>query len=155
MKTSEAGLAFISAHEGTVLRAYDDFRPGYLLKPGDAVKGTLTIGVGHTGPDVFIGQTITQAQALELLKKDLAGAEADVERFVTAKVTQNQFDALVSFVFNVGGTNFRKSTLLRRLNSGDVAGAAQQFMVWNKSKGQVLPGLTKRRAAEADLFLKG
>lgn len=153
MKTSDSGVALICGHEGFVPRAYDDFRPRYELKPGDAVKGTLTIGYGHTGPDVKIGQTITEAQGRELLRSDLAAAEKDVTNAVHVPMKQHEFDALVSFVFNVGGTNFRKSTLLKKLNAGDRAGAAQQFAVWNKSKGQVLQGLVRRRAAEAKLFL--
>ena len=154
MKTSDAGVALICAHEGFVGRAYDDFRPKHELKAGDTVRGTLTIGYGHTGSDVSIGQTITEVQGRDILRRDLATAEGDVTGAVKVPLTQNQFDALVSFVFNVGGSNFRKSTLLKKLNARDFAGAAQQFAVWNKSKGQVLAGLSKRRAAEAALFLR-
>lgn len=154
MKVSDGGVAFVARHEGIVLRAYDDFAPAKELKPGDAVKGTLTIGVGHTGPDVHIGQTITEAEAMALLRADLGTAEAAVNRLVTVPLTQNQFDALVSLVFNIGEGNFSKSTLLRRLNAGEREAAAGQFGRWNKSKGVELAGLTKRRAAERELFLK-
>lgn len=91
---------------------------------------------------------------MALLRADLGTAEAAVNRLVTVPLTQNQFDALVSLVFNIGEGNFSKSTLLRRLNAGEREAAAGQFGRWNKSKGVELAGLTKRRAAERELFLK-
>lgn len=155
MKTGDAGVALIKSFEGFVARAYDDFRPTYQLKPGDKVQGTLTIGYGHTGADVTIGTAITEAEGDALLRKDLATAEAAVSAAVVKPLTQNQFDALVGFTFNVGGGAMKGSTLIRKFNAGDISGAAAQFGLWNTSKGKVLAGLTRRRAAERDLFLRG
>lgn len=153
MKTSERGIALICAHEGFVPVAYDDFAPKKALKPGDKVRGTLTIGYGSTGPHVFIGQEITEAQGKELLKRDLATAEAAVNEAVRVTLKQNEFDALVSFAFNVGAGAFKGSTLLKKLNAGDRIGAADQFLRWDKSKGIALAGLTRRRLAERNLFI--
>jgi lysozyme len=95
---------------------------------------------------------ITQARAEELLKQDVASAEAEVKRLVTVPLTQHQFDALVDFVFNCGAGNLQHSTLLRLLNAGDYASTAAHFGDWVKSGGHVLPGLVRRRYAEAQLF---
>lgn len=140
MKTSPNGRALIRKAEGDRLTAY--YCPA----------GVLTIGVGHTGPDVKPGMTITQAQSDALLSADLAKFEAAVSRNVKVPLTQNQFDALVSFTYNLGEGALRSSTLLRMLNAGDYTGAAAQFARWDKAGGKVLAGLTKRRAAEAALF---
>lgn len=142
MKTSSNGRALIREYEGEKLTAY--------VCPA----GVLTIGVGHTGSDVTRGLTITKAQSDSLLVADLAKFEAAVAAAVKVPLTQNQFDALVSFAFNVGAGALRSSTLLKLLNARDYAGAAAQFGRWNKGGGRVLPGLTKRRAAEAALFRK-
>lgn len=96
---------------------------------------------------------ITLDQATSLLHADLINAGRDVSLVVTAPVNDNQFGALVSFTFNLGIGNLRSSTLLKKLNAGDYAGAAAEFPRWNKANGQVLPGLVKRRAAEQQLFL--
>lgn len=148
------GLKLVKEFEGLRLVAYDDLAPNKVLKPGDAIKGTLTIGHGHTGPDVFIGQAITEEEAERLLRADLDTAENAVAELVEVPLNENQFSALVSFVYNVGSGNFLKSTLLKRLNRGEIDRAAEEFARWNKSKGQVLVGLTRRRAAEKALFLK-
>ena len=137
---SEKGLALTEQFEGLRLEAYQDS------------VGVWTIGYGHTGPDVHAGLTITQEQASALLLQDAGTAVAAVNRLVTVPLTQNQFDALVDFVFNLGSGNFAKSTLLRELNAGNTAAAAAQFLVWNRAGGVVLPGLTRRRQAEAELF---
>lgn len=142
MKTSSTGRALIRQFEGDKLTAY--------ICPA----GVLTIGVGHTGSDVKRGMTITQAQSDALLVADLAKFEKAVAAAVKVPLTQNQFDALVSFAFNVGVGALRDSTLLRLLNAGDYKGAAAQFGRWNKGGGSVLPGLVKRRADEAALFGK-
>ncbi len=134
------GLALTEQSEGLHLKAYQDS------------VGVWTIGYGHTGPDVHAGLTITQEQASDLLLQDVGTAVATVNRLVTVPLTQNQFDALVDFVFNLGSGNFAKSTLLRELNAGNTAAAAAQFLVWNRAGGVVLPGLTRRRQAEAELF---
>jgi len=137
---SDQGLALTAQFEGLQLTAYQD------------PVGVWTIGYGHTGPDVVPGLTITQEQASDLLLQDVSGAVAAVNRLVTIPLTQNQFDALVDFTFNVGQGNLASSTLLRELNAGNTAGAAAQFLVWVYAKGVELPGLVTRRQAEAALF---
>ncbi len=97
---------------------------------------------------------ITYAQAVALLQADLINAGRDVSLVLAVPVNDNQFGALVSFTFNLGIGNLRSSTLLKKLNAGDYAGAAAEFPRWNKANGQVLPGLVKRRAAEQQLFLQ-
>lgn len=153
MKTSAKGRRFIQRHEGLRLTAYDDLNPHRELKLGDHVEGTLTIGTGHTG-GVHIGQTITEAEADAFLRQDLVHAERAVNQHVFVRLTQNQFDALVSFVFNVGAGAFERSTLLKRLNAGDYEAVPSELKRWTRSKGRVLSGLVKRRAAEAALFAK-
>jgi lysozyme len=134
-------ISLIKKHEGLRLEAY-------LPTPNDV----WTIGYGHTHTTKQ-GQKITEAQAETLLRKDIAWAEEAVNESVVVPLTQNQFDALVSFVFNVGAGAFGSSTLLRLLNSKDYEGAANQFLRWNKQKGVALKGLTKRREEERKLFL--
>ncbi|MGN6142413.1 MAG: lysozyme [Mesorhizobium sp.] len=149
-KTSPAGRSAITQREGCVLTAYTDS------------AGIWTIGVGHTSaagaPKVTKGMRITAAQADEILSHDLAAVEKTVNGAVKVALNQNEFDALVSLVFNIGGGAFKGSTLLRKLNAGDRAGAADQFLVWNKAtvKGKkvALPGLTVRREAERRQFLR-
>ncbi|NSY17278.1 glycoside hydrolase family protein [Neorhizobium sp. AL 9.2.2] len=151
LRTSAAGRKAIAQHEGTRLTAYLDS------------VGVLTIGVGHTSaagpPIVKKGMKITAAECDEILARDLAAVETDVNRLVKVPISQNQFDALVSLVFNIGGTAFRKSSLLKKLNAGDVSGAGAQFLVWNKGtvngKKVKIQGLTTRRQAERALFLSG
>lgn len=144
MKASDSGVALIRRFEGCELTAYLD------------AVGVLTIGVGHTGPDVSVGQTITEEQADDLLRADLEDTEHCVNSAVPHPLLQSEFDALVSFVFNVGCNAFRGSTLLKLILAGDMDGAVVQFTRWNKGrvKGELveLAGLTKRRKAEADLF---
>ena len=138
---SDDGLELTKKSEGLRLTAYQDS------------VGVWTIGYGHTGPEVHRGQTITEEQAIELLRKDVATAVAAVNRLVTVSLKQHQFDALVDFVFNLGSSRLSKSRLLRKLNAGDVAGAAEQFLVWVRAGDQVLPGLVTRRKAERAMFL--
>jgi len=142
--TGAAGISLIKNFEGLVLEAYPD--PGTGGAP-------WTIGYGHTGKDVKPGLVITPDKAEELLRKDLQIFEAGVNSFVTTQITQNQFDALVSFAYNCGLNNLSSSTLLKLVNAGDKAGAADQFLRWNKAAGKVMAGLTKRRTAERALFL--
>jgi lysozyme len=150
-----AGAEFIRHEEGCVLQAYDD-ATGKVVPRGGSVRGTLTIGIGHAGDDVYIGQTITEAQAFALLDKDLDAAEDAIERLVKVPLNDNEHAALVAFVFNVGEPRFSTSTLLRLLNAGDRAGAAGQFSRWNKTTiaGRLVEsdGLVGRRAREAALF---
>lgn len=133
-----------------LIKSYEKFRPtAYLPTPRDV----WTIGWGHTR-GVKQGDTCTQPQAELWFLQDVAGAVAAVNGGVKIDVSQNQFDALVSLAFNIGGFAFTGSTLLRKLNATDIPGAAAQFAVWNKQAGRVLPGLVARRAAEAALFLR-
>jgi lysozyme len=140
-KYSDAGLALTKGFEGLRLTAYQD------------TAGVWTVGYGHTGPAILAGMTISEADAEALLRADLADAVACVNRAVTGTITQNQFDAMVDFCFNAGRGNFSQSTLLRKVNLGDFAGAAMQFGLWVHAGGVVVPGLVRRRKAEAALFL--
>ncbi|ELJ5833590.1 lysozyme [Enterobacter kobei] len=145
MQTSEKGIALIKQFEGCKLTAYQDS------------VGVWTIGYGWTQPvdgkPIRAGMTIKQETADRLLKTGLVSYESDVSRLVKVGLTQGQFDALVSFTYNLGSRSLSTSTLLRKLNAGDYAGAADEFLRWNKAGGKVLNGLTRRREAERALFL--
>lgn len=141
-KTNKAGVELIKKFEGLRLTAYQDS------------VGVWTIGYGHTRT-AREGMKITEPEAEALLRDDLADAESDVSRMVSVPLNDNQFAALVSFVFNLGGNNFAFSTLRKMLNKGLYEGAGKQFARWNKAGGKVLPGLSRRRDAERELFLKG
>ena len=145
MQTSEKGIALIKEFEGCKLTAYQDS------------VGVWTIGYGWTQPvdvkPIRAGMTIKQETAERLLKTGLVSYESDVSRLVKVSLTQGQFDALVSFTYNLGARSLSTSTLLRKLNAGDYAGAADEFLRWNKAGGKVLNGLTRRREAERALFL--
>lgn len=136
-----SGLALIKRFEGLELKAYRD------------PVGVLTIGYGSTGSHVKPGMVITEAQAEELLKKDLARFEAAVDKLCPI-ATDNQFSALVSLAFNVGEGEggLKTSTLRRKHNEGDYVGAANEFARWRFAGGRELAGLVKRRAAEAQLY---
>ena len=136
---NSAGLALIKEYEGYVGHAYLD------------TGGAPTIGYGHTR-GVTMGQKCTPEQAEVWLREDLASAEADVSKLVKVPLTDNQFSALVSFTFNLGGAQLGKSTLLKLLNAGNYAGAGSQFQFWVFDNGKKLAGLIKRRAAEAALW---
>jgi lysozyme len=145
MITNAAGLSLIRQAEGLRLRAY--------LCPANV----WTIGIGTTvypdGRKVQRGDKCTEQQAADYLANDVKVFERAVAKMVTVPLTGNQFSALVSFAYNVGGGALSKSTLLRLLNNGDYAGAANQFRRWNLAAGNELPGLVNRRAAERALFL--
>ena len=145
-KTSDSGKAFIKSFEGKRLAAYDDG------------VGVWTIGYGTikypNGVKVKKGDVCTDAQVDQYFSNDLVKFENSVNSLVKVPLTQNQFDALVSFAYNLGATNLSNSTLLRKLNSKDYKGAAAEFQKWNKAGGKVMNGLTKRRNAEMELFLK-
>lgn len=141
MKTSLAGLRLIKKFEGLRLKAY--------ICPA----GVLTIGYGSTGAHVKPGMVITAAEAEALLIKDLARFENAINRLVKVPLNQNQFDALASFIFNIGIGAFEKSTLLRLLNAKDYLKAADQFGRWTRGGGVVLEGLVRRRREEKNLFL--
>lgn len=148
MQTSDKGIALIKGFEGCRLTAYPD--PGTGGAP-------WTIGYGWTypvdGKPIKPGMKIDQATADRLLKTGLVSDENDVQKLVKVKLTQNQFDALVSFAYNVGSRALSTSTLLKKLNAGDNKGAADEFLRWNKAGGKEMPGLTKRRKAEREVFL--
>ncbi len=141
MKTSTSGRAAIEEREGRRLTAYRD------------TKGVLTIGVGHTGrmspPAVTAGMTISEAECDAMLGADLAPVEAVINSAVKVPLTQNEFDAMVSLGFNVGVTGLKGSSVIRRLNIGDVAGAADAFLMWDRP-----PLLLARRKAERAQFLE-
>lgn len=144
MQVSQAAIDLIKEFEGCYLEQY--------ICPA----GVSTIGIGTTridGKPVPEGLVITETQAEQYLAEDLSLFESAVERLVTVPLTQSQFDALVSFTYNVGQGNLQNSTLLRKLNSSDYPGAANEFPRWNRGGGKVLPGLTRRREAERELFL--
>lgn len=116
--------------------------------------GILTACYGHTGPELRMGQTFTQNECNAYLEADLKTATAAVDRLVKVKLSTNERNALISFVYNVGEGNFASSTLLKKLNAGDRKGASNEFGRWVNAKGVRLQGLVNRRAAERDLFLK-
>lgn len=146
-RTNAQGVQIIKSSESLRLRAYR------------CPAGKWTIGYGDTGPSVRPGLTITEAEAEERLAHRLAFEfEPGVEQLLAVSVSGNQFSALVSFAYNAGLEALAESTLLRKLNAGDDAGAAAEFPRWNKKRDAsgrmiVLPGLTTRRAAERELFL--
>ena len=139
MNVSKQGLEFIKSFEGCKLSAYL------------CSAKVPTIGYGHTD-GVYLGQTVTREKADELLKSDLVRFEAIVTKLLKLKVSQNQYDALVSFAFNCGEGNLAKSTLLKLVNEGKHREAGAQFLRWDKAAGVVVAGLTRRRQAEKELF---
>ena len=139
---SDRGADLIKAAEGLRLTAYR------------CPAGVWTIGFGHTA-NVKEFDTCTIEQADALLFEDCFEAEEAVKQLVKVPINQNQFDALVSFTFNLGVTRLEKSTLLRKLNTGDYIGCALEFPRWNKAGGKILPGLVKRRLEEQTLFTEG
>jgi lysozyme len=146
MSTSQNGINLISSFEGCELKAY--------LCPAKV----WTIGFGTTvypnGVKVKKGDSCTLEQAKQFKAHDLKRFEKTVNDLVKVPLTQNQFDALVSLTYNIGTGAFEKSTLLKKLNTGDYQGAADQFTVWNKGGGKVLQGLVNRRAKEKEVFLR-
>lgn len=145
----EAGLAVVREIEECELEAYKD--PGSKRADGEPI----TIGWGHTDPGVIkLGDTCTQEQADMWLEEDAAEAEAIIEDTVQVSLSDNQAGALLSFVYNIGEGQWRKSTLLRKLNTADYAGAAAEFPKWNKNDGKIMNGLIRRRRVERALFEK-
>ena len=143
-KINKETLELIKEFEGRELEAYVD------------PVGVWTIGYGHTAmagsPIPKKGMKLTVQEAEALLLKDLVKYENPVRRLVKVPLTDNQYGALVSFTYNLGEGNFSKSTLLKKVNAKDFAGAVKEFAKWNKAGGKVLRGLTRRRAAETALF---
>ena len=141
MKIGTKGLEMIKSYEGLRLK-------GYLPTPHDVP----TIGYGHT-KTARLGMVITEKEAEHLLKKDLVWVQNTIAANVKVPLTQNQYDALCSFIYNLGATNFRRSTLLAKLNKQNYKGAADELLRWDKQGNKVLRGLTRRRKAERGLFL--
>ena len=144
MKMSQAGIdALLKRFEGLRLRAY---RP----TPNDP----WTIGYGQTGKGILQNTIWTEQQAEDALKEAMVERERDLLAAVKVPLTQYQFDALIDFIYNLGIGRFKKSTLLKKLNKGDYAGAANQFQLWNLEDGVPLLGLIRRREAEKQWFLR-
>jgi lysozyme len=145
LAVSFGGAAFIISHEGTENRVY--------LDP----VGIPTVCTGHTATvtRADVGRTFSAEVCARLLREDLYAAETAVKRHVKVPVTQEQYDALVSFTFNVGQGNFKRSSLLRRLNAGQCTAAAREFHKWVYADGVRLRGLERRRAEESALFATG
>lgn len=139
LQYSKAGQLLTTQFEGCRLVAYQDS------------KGVWTIGYGHT-LGVYAGMTCTQEQALTWLAQDMGWACAVVKRLVQAPLLQNEFDALVDFVFNAGSGNFAASTMLKLINQGNLGGAAGEFERWDEAGGAVIAGLLRRRLAEKKEF---
>ena len=142
MHMSQGGLDnLLKKFEGCKLKAYR------------CPAGILTIGYGHTSaagaPEVTEGMTITQADAENILKTDLVKYEKPVAAMVKAELTQNQFDVLVDFAYNAGVGALKSSSLLKKINAGDFDAVPDELMKWTKGGGKVLPGLVRRRQAEA------
>lgn len=141
MKTSADGLEKLTQREGKRNKSYLD------------TGGVWTNGVGHTGDDVCANQCVDDKQVMLWLSQDVVEAEECINKCVNVPLTQEQFDALVSFTFNVGNKALETSTLLKKLNAGDYQGAADQFGRWTLDNGKIIPGLVKRRAQEREQFL--
>jgi lysozyme len=139
-KYSDAGLALTKQFEGLRLEAYRDS------------GGIWTIGYGHTGRDVKAGRRVSEFEAEVLLRTDLRDAIACVNRVVEVPIEQRHFDAMVDFCYNAGRGNFERSSLLGKLNLEDFEGAAAQFGLWVNVDMKPVPGLVRRRAAEAAMF---
>ena len=139
MNIGQKGINLIKHFEGCELNAYK------------CPAGVWTIGYGHI-KGVSEGMSITQEQAEQMLLDELKEYENYINELVTVNLSQNQFDALVSWVYNLGPANLKSSTLLKVLNSGDYVGVPDQIERWNKAGGKVLEGLIRRRQAESSLF---
>lgn len=150
MKTSPDGIDLIKRFEGCRLTAYAD--PATHGEPYTIGYGTTSsAGVGK----ISKGMSITQAQAESMLIRSLEAYEQAVMRALTRPPTQHQFDAMVSLAYNIGPGAFAGSSVAGRFNKGDVPGAADAFLMWNKAGGRVMQGLVNRRADERRLFLTG
>lgn len=142
MSLSVTGLSLIKQHEGLSYGVY--------LDP----VGIPTVCWGHMDTRLKVGTRYAKSDCERFLKEDVKAAQKAVSDLVKVPLTQNQYDALVSLVFNIGRANFARSTLLRKLNDGDYNGAANEFPRWVYAKGKKLNGLITRRTHEMELFLK-
>jgi lysozyme len=141
MKTSERGISLIKHFEG------------FRANPYKCAAGVWTIGYGHTAGVTADAPPISEDEAEELLAADIQKFERTVAKLISSNITQAQFDALVSFAFNLGGAALQRSTLRQKINRGDHAGATKEFYRWVRAGGKVLQGLVLRRSAEANLFM--
>lgn len=148
MNVSDEGIRLIKSFEGFHTKQKDGSCAAYLCPAGVA-----TIGWGCT-EGVKLGMVWSEADAEAALRREVAKFEVAVNRSVSVEINQNEFDAMVSLAYNIGAAAFQRSSVLKRLNKGDRAGAAQAFEMWNKGGGRVLAGLVSRRKREAALFLK-
>lgn len=154
LTASRKALALIKQFEGCQ-KVLPDGRIAAYPDPGTGAE-PWTIGWGSTGPDIRKGTIWTQAQADARFAEDIAEFSQGVAELIgKAPTTQSQFDAMVSFAYNLGLGSLKESTLLRRHKEGSYAGAALEFTRWNKAGGKVLSGLIRRRAAEAELYRSG
>lgn len=168
MRTSHEGVRLIKGHEVFVPWPYDDLASptrrvpsGHRVAPpwsGGAVRGTLTIGYGHTAaagapdPKDFVGKEITEEEAVRILRSDLKRFEDEINRLVRVELSQNRFDAVVSLVFNIGPGAFARSSVLRHINAERWDRVPAAWMQWTKSKGIQLNGLVRRRRDELALW---
>jgi len=144
MKTSQAGIDLIHSFETLRLKAYPD--------PGSKDGKPITCGWGSTGADITLNTVWTMEYADQRFAAGLSKAEQAVSLLVKVPLTQNQFDALVSFTYNLGIGNLKSSTLLKMLNEGFYANAGLQLLRWTKNDGVEMAGLVRRRKAELKLF---
>jgi len=154
---TDRGYTFLIEQEGERLFAYDD-ATGRKVNPGDQVVGVLTIGVGHTGPDVYKGQTITKDESRALFDKDTDWAEEVVERNMVGpngeRPNDNQFNACVSLAFNIGKAGFASSSVVRNWKAGKFKEAGDAIGLWNRDKFGVNSALVARRARETAMFFE-
>jgi len=147
MQVTREGLGLIKRFEGFRGRAYR------------CPAGIWTIGYGHTAaagpPAVAAGQELSVAEAEAILQRDVAKFARGVSGLLHVELQPQQFSALVSFAYNVGLANFRASSVLKAVNARDFAAVPQRLQLWTKAGGRTLPGLARRRAAEAELFCTG
>jgi lysozyme len=141
MNINNAGIQLIKTFEGCKLTAYQD------------QKGIWTVGFGCTGPTIKEGLTITQDEADKMLLDALGLVIRGLNGLIVVPITENQFNAMASLIYNVGLEYFKTSTLLRYVNNSDFVAAADQFLLWDHCAGKVDPGLLRRRQAERELFL--
>lgn len=134
---------FIAKHEGLVLGTYPD------------PVGIITSCYGHTGPELKLGQKFSEDECLEQLAKDLSKHNAEMSKYIKVPLSSEEHAAYLSFTYNVGVGNFKSSTLLKKLNSGDRNGACNELLRWRFAKGKELLGLKKRRIEEQELCLSG
>lgn len=148
------GIALIKANEGCRLLAYDDFQPNVTITSRSQVKGTLTIGFGHTGSEVSPGLVWSQAQANAALLNDVAPVASMLNNpaVIQVNLNSNQHGALLSFVYNIGMEAFMRSSMLRHINAGAFAEVTHDFYQWTYSKGVRMRGLLRRRMKEATLW---